>query len=134
LISPTLCYAAMRLRSAARQRLRETLVSSIAQFSPPNVLEWPVASSTYNIRTHQEQYYSAKALSWCSTAELVFNDPPLMLQCLSDPIGRPLAELWRDATGSVLAQLPAAGRGAVGWRIVSRGSKRPAGLPNELAG
>jgi hypothetical protein len=58
----------------------------------PNVLEWPVppASSTYNIRTHQEQYYSAKALSWCSTAGLVFNDPPLMLQGVFEPFGRPL--------------------------------------------
>ena len=52
------------------------------------------ASSTYNIRTHQEKYYSAKALSWCSTAELLFNDPSLMpslmLQGVVEPIGRQL--------------------------------------------
>jgi hypothetical protein len=51
-----------------RNRSCRALLSSPIKPSP-NVLEWPVppASSTYNIRTHQEQYYSAKALSWRST-------------------------------------------------------------------
>jgi hypothetical protein len=89
------CLVSGVCRIARSQLLGKSLVSSVAQFphqTLPNVLEWPAppASSTYNIRTHQEQYYSAKALSWCSTAEPVFNDLPLMLQGVFEPIGRPL--------------------------------------------
>jgi hypothetical protein len=36
-----------------------------------SIMRWLLESATYNIRTHQEQYYSARALSQCSTAKLI---------------------------------------------------------------